>query len=52
MESLGFKGRGYFGTKEEATLNIEPFRLHIEQLRETHSTSIGGGGGGGGSSSA
>ena len=45
MESLGFKGRGYFGTKEEATLNIKPFRLHIEQLRKTHSASGSGGGG-------
>ena len=40
-ESLGYKVGGYFGTKEEATLNIEPFRLHIEHLRETHSTSGG-----------
>ena len=29
MEILGYKGGGYFGNKEEATLNIEPFRLHI-----------------------
>ena len=41
MDSLGYKGGGYFGTNEEATLNIEPFRLHIEHLRETHSTSGG-----------
>ena len=42
MESLGYKCGGYFGTNEEATINIKPFRLHIDQLRETHSTSGGG----------
>ena len=45
MERLGYKRGGNFGTKEEATLNIEPLRLHIEQLRETHSGSGGGGSG-------
>ena len=42
MESLGYKCGGYFGTNEEATINIKPFRLHIDQLRETHSASGGG----------
>ena len=46
MDSLGYKGSGYFGTKEETMLNVYPFRLHIEQLRKTCSTSGGGGGGG------
>ena len=50
MDSLGYKGGGYFGTNEEATLNIEPFRVHTKQLRETYSTS-GGSGGSGGSAS-
>ena len=47
MENLGYKGGGYFGTKEEATLNIEPFWLHTEQLCKTHSSRDGDGGGGG-----
>ena len=42
MESLGYKGGGYFGTKAEAKLNIKPFRMYIEQPRKTHSTSDGG----------
>ena len=42
MERLGYKGGAYLGTKEEATLNIESFRLHIKQICKTHSNSGGG----------
>ena len=48
QERWGYKDGGRFGSKEEATLNIEPFRIRVESVRVEECDGGGGGGGGAG----